>query len=180
MDKRSRFLSGPPPALVLPSLAFSRGRLSSLASEVISFTRKMPYLKVLSLYKITVDGFNQLSQLLASPPTSSADREDLFFPLLSTLSLTGNLNRVLSKIPSWYSLDQMDGNTQLRPICNVKITTWVPMGVPFEDGYINSESLAKLDAVIESGYSLSITTIPRNGEKTDLIALSSKFDRSKA
>jgi len=54
------------------------------------------------------------------------------------------------------------------------------MGVPLEDGYIDSETLAKLDAVIESGYSLSITTIPRNGEKMDLIALSSKFDKSKA
>ena len=74
----------------------------------------------------------------------------------------------------------MDGNTQLRPMCNVKFTTWVPMGVPLEDGYIDSETLAKLDAVIESGYSLSITTIPRNGEKMDLIALSSKFDKSKA
>jgi len=50
----------------------------------------------------------------------------------------------------------MDGNTQLRPMCNVKFTTWVPMGVPLEDGYIDSETLAKLDAVIENGYLLSI------------------------
>jgi len=73
---------------------FHVGAVFSLASEVISFTRKMPYLKVISLHDITVDGFNQLSQLLAPPPTSGADREDLFFPPLSTLSLTGNLNSV--------------------------------------------------------------------------------------
>ena len=117
---------------------------------------------MLSLRDITVDSFDKLSQFLSAPPTTiGAYLDTMSVPKLDVLIITGELNNVWSKIPSWYGHDQKDDSTQIPPHFSVKIAMYTSLSTP-EQSYIDSEALTKLVAIIKSGYSLSITAIHEN------------------